>query len=69
MPSADFFAAMTPLRRAQSGIPGRNADLPRRDPPPTPFMTYIATNAGAPLSTFAESLIKLLRQEAKAAAA
>jgi DNA-binding transcriptional LysR family regulator len=37
--------------------------------PPTPFMTYIATNAGAPLSTFAESLIKLLRQEAKAAGA
>jgi hypothetical protein len=32
-------------------------------------MTYIATNAGAPLSTFAESLIKLLRQEAKAAGA
>ena len=34
--------------------------------PPTPFMTYIATNATAPLSTFAESLIKFMRQEAKA---
>jgi DNA-binding transcriptional LysR family regulator len=34
--------------------------------PPTPFMTYIATNAAAPLSTFAESLIKFMRQEAKA---
>jgi len=37
--------------------------------PPTPFMTYIATNAGAPLSTFAESFIELMRQEAKAVCA
>jgi len=35
--------------------------------PPTNFMTYIATNADVPLSTFAESVIDLLRQEAQAA--
>jgi hypothetical protein len=32
-------------------------------------MTYIATNADVPLSTFAESMIHLLRQEARAIAA
>lgn len=37
--------------------------------PPTTFMTYIATNAEVPLSTFAESMIELLREEAKAIAA
>jgi DNA-binding transcriptional LysR family regulator len=37
--------------------------------PPTTFMTYIATNADVPLSTFAESMIELLREEAKAIAA
>lgn len=35
--------------------------------PPTNFMTYIATNADVPLSTFAESVIDLLRLEAQAA--
>ncbi len=34
--------------------------------PPSTFMTYIATNADVPLSTFAESMIQLMRQEAKA---
>jgi DNA-binding transcriptional LysR family regulator len=37
--------------------------------PPTTFMTYVATNADVPLSTFAESMIELLREEAKAIAA
>ena len=33
--------------------------------PPTTFMTYIATNADVPLSTFAESMIQMLRHEAR----
>mgnify|MGYP001765732534 CR=1 FL=1 len=36
--------------------------------PPMTFSTYIATNVDVPLSTFAESMIQLLRQEAKATA-
>jgi DNA-binding transcriptional LysR family regulator len=36
--------------------------------PPTTFMTYVATNADVPLSTFAESMIELLREEARAIA-
>ncbi len=36
--------------------------------PPMTFSTYIATNVDVPLSTFAESMIHLLRQEARVAA-
>ena len=35
--------------------------------PPTTFMTYIATNTDVPLSTFAESMIEMLREEARGA--
>jgi DNA-binding transcriptional LysR family regulator len=48
---------------SQEGVVGVPLD------PPTPFMTYIATNSGTPLSTFAESLITFLRQEAEAVCA
>ena len=37
--------------------------------PPSRFMTYVATNADAPPSNYAESLIDFLRAEAKAASA
>lgn len=33
--------------------------------PPTTFMTYVATNADVPMSTFAESMIGFMRQEAR----
>ena len=34
--------------------------------PPSRFMTYVATLRGAPLTAYAESMLGLLRSEAKA---